>query len=263
MNADLERLIALQRLDTAAHDGERRLADAPEREKALDARLEAERHRVAIAKEHLAANQNSRRAIEKDVAVHQGRLSKFREQAMAVKTNQEYHAIQHEMAFAQAEIKTREDQILELMVQADELTADVKRADAALAAEQNAVEADRKSIAAESIELRASLERIAGERKTTVDGITPQVLAIFDQVARRRGVAVAEARDGICTICHVRMRPQVFNTVRRNDEIVQCEHCQRVLFYVPVATADVVGSPRNAGSSGNSENNNAADSAAR
>jgi len=264
MNADLERLVALQRLDTAAHDAERRLADAPEREKALDARLDAARQRVTAAKERFSSNQNSRRTIEKDVAVHQGRLSRFREQAMAVKTNQEYHAIQHEMAFAQAEIKSREDQILELMVEADELAADVKQADSALASEQKAVEAERKNIAAESTELQATLGRIASERKTTVANIAPQVVAVFDQVARRRGgVAVAEARDGVCTICHVRMRPQVFNTVRRNDEIVQCEHCQRILFYVPVATADVVANSGNAGSSGNSENNNAARSAAR
>ena len=52
---------------------------------------------------------------------------------------------------------------------------------------------------------------------------------------RRNGVAVAEARDGICTICHVRLRPQVFNTVRRNEEIVQCDSCNRILYFVPAA----------------------------
>src|SRR6266550_4348064 len=129
MNADLERIIALQKLVSAAHDAERRLADEPEREKALDARLEAARQRVATAKERLAENQNARRTVEKDVAVHQGRLSKFREQAMAVKTNQEYHAIQHEMAFAQGEIKTLEDKVLEFMLEADEWTAAVKTAE--------------------------------------------------------------------------------------------------------------------------------------
>src|SRR5882762_4479654 len=136
MNADLERVIALQRLDSTAHDAQRRLADEPERTKALDARLEAARQHVASAKERLAENQNARRAIEKDVAVHQGRLSKFREQAMAVKTNQEYHAVQKEIGFAQDEIKTIEDKILELMVEADDLAAAVKRAEAELASEQ-------------------------------------------------------------------------------------------------------------------------------
>src|SRR5690348_16532200 len=99
MNADLEKLIALQRLDTATADAQRRLADEPERQRVLDSRIDAAKARVASAKERLAANQSARREIEKDVAVHQSRLSKFREQAMAVKTNQEYHAVQHEIAF--------------------------------------------------------------------------------------------------------------------------------------------------------------------
>src|SRR5215475_6813620 len=148
MNADLERVIALQRLDSAAHDAQRRLADEPERTKALDARLETARQRLASAKEHLSENQNARRAIEKDVAIHQGRLSKFREQAMAVKTNQEYHAVQKEISFAQGEIQTLEDRILERMVEADELTGRVKRAESDLASEQKAIEAERRAAAA-------------------------------------------------------------------------------------------------------------------
>jgi len=238
MNADLERVIALQRLDTASHDAQRRLAEQPDRGKALEARIDDAKRQVAAAKERLAANQSARREIEKDVAVHQGRLSKFREQAMAVKTNQEYHAIQHEIAFAQTEIKTREDRILELMVQADELAANVKKAEAALAAEQKSVESDRKAMATEMSDFRQDLERMAHERVELVAAIAPGVLATFDLVAKRRnGVAVAEARDGVCTICHVRLRPQVFNTIRRNAEIVQCDSCQRILFYVPAPAA--------------------------
>ena len=236
MHAELERVIALQRLDSAAQDAQRRLAAEPERTKALDARLESARQRVADAKARLAENQNARRAIEKDVALHQGRLSKFREQAMEVKTNQEYHAIQKEIAYAQGEVKALEDKILERMLEADEIAAAVKRADAELAAEQKAVEADRKALAAEIAELKVSLDRSASERAALVSAIDRHVLDIFNLVAKRRnGIAVAEARDGICTICHVRLRPQVFNTVRRNDEIIQCESCQRILYFVPTA----------------------------
>src|ERR1041385_9454822 len=98
MNADLERLIVLQRLDSAVHDAQKKLASLPERESALDARLAAAKDAVAAAKARLTDNQNVRREHEKTVALHQGRLSKFREKAMAVKTNQEYHAIQHEIS---------------------------------------------------------------------------------------------------------------------------------------------------------------------
>jgi hypothetical protein len=237
MDKNLEGVIALQRLDTAASDARHRLSDAPERAKALEARLEAAKQRVADAKARLSENQNARRAIEKDVAVHQGRLSKFREQAMAVKTNQEYHAVQKEIGFAQGEIKTLEDKILELMVEADELSAAAKRAERELADEQKAVETDRKALEAEKTELSASLERIGRERDAIAKILDPALLATFDLVAKKRnGIAVAEARDAICTICHVRMRPQVFNNVRRNDSIIQCDSCQRILYFAaPVA----------------------------
>jgi uncharacterized protein len=236
MNQDLERVIALQRLDSATHDAERRVADAPEREKALDTRLEAARQKVADAKTRLADSQNARRGLEKDVAVHQGRLSKFRDQLMAVKTNIEYQAMQKEIEFAQSEVKTIEDKVLERMLEADDLAAAVKRAEGELAAEQKAVDAEKRAVAAEVAELGKALESMRAERASVAAAVSPQVLATFELVSRRRhGIAVAEARDGICTICHVRLRPQVFNTVRRNEEIVQCDSCQRILYFSPVA----------------------------
>jgi uncharacterized protein len=238
MNADLERLIALQRLDTAADAARRRLADEPERQKSLETRLESARQRVAHAKEQLTANQAARREIDKEVAIHQSRLSKYREQAMAVKTNVEYHAIQKEIGHAQSEIKTHEDRMLERMLEADDLMAAVKKAEADFAAEQKAVDADRKAMTAEHAQLQASLEQIATERTGIVAALDRQTLAVFELVSsRRNGVALAEARDGICTICHVRLRPQVFNNVRRNEEIIQCDSCNRILYFVATPAA--------------------------
>jgi hypothetical protein len=235
MNADLERLIALQKLDNTADAARKQLASEPEHERALEARLEAARQEVAAAKDRVAANKGARAALEKDVAVQQGRLSKFREQAMAVKTNQEFHAIQHEITFAQTEIKKLEDTMLERMVEADDLSAGLKAAETQLAAETKAIDAERKSGSAAHIEMQATLERIATERAALVAGLNKDVLATFEMVSKKRnGVAMSEARGGICTICHVRLRPQVFNTVLRNDAILQCDHCNRILYYVPI-----------------------------
>jgi len=234
MHADLERVIALQRLDSEAGAARKKLAEVPDREKAFDARLEAARQKVADAKAKLAANQEGRRAVEKEVAVHQGRLSKYRDQAMAVKTNQEYHAIQHEIAHAQGEVKKYEDQILEHMVEADDLAATIKTSEAALTSEQKTIETDRKRMQAEDAERQTSLDALSAERATLVSAIDKRVLAIYDSAfSRRQGIAVAEAKDGICTICHVRLRPQMFNEVRRNEAIVQCDSCQRILYFVP------------------------------
>ena len=241
MNIDLARVITLQQLDSGTHEAERRLAEQPEREKAFEQRLEAASTRLASARERLADNQNARRATEKDVAMQQGRLSKFRDQLMEVKTNREYQAMQHEIEVAQNEVKALEEKVLERMLEADELSAAVKQAEAELTAEQKGVAADRQTMSSEHEALEKDLQRIAGERAALVAAIDRHVLDIFELVARRRnGVAVAEARDGVCAICHVRLRPQVFNTIRGNDEIIQCDSCQRIMYFAP-ATAGGVG----------------------
>lgn len=238
MNTDIQRLIDLQRLDSIAMEAQRRLAEEPERLKTLDARLEAARSHVAEAKERLAASQTARREIEKDVAVHQGRLSKYRDQLMAVKTNVEYQAMQKEIEYAQTEVKALEDKILERMLEADEYTATIRQAEAALAAEQKAVDAEKKTLASEVSAKRDAIARVGAERGDVIRALDPKVLAVFELVAsRRNGVAVAEARDGICTICHVRLRPQVFNTVRRNEEIIQCDSCNRILYFAAAPAA--------------------------
>jgi predicted nucleic acid-binding Zn-ribbon protein len=124
------------------------------------------------------------------------------------------------------------------MLEADELTAALKKAEADLAAEQKAAAADRKSMTAEHAELQAAVDRIAAERTALVGALDKSLLAMFEQVARKRnGIAVAEARDGVCTICHVRLRPQVFNSIRRNDSILQCDHCNRIMFFAAAPAA--------------------------
>jgi predicted nucleic acid-binding Zn-ribbon protein len=239
MNADIQRLIDLQRLDSTAHDARRRVADEPARLQSFDERLESARQEAAAAHQRLSDSQAARREVEKQVAVHQGRLSRFRDQLMSVKTNIEYQAMQKEIEFAENEVKALEDKILDRMLEADELTAEVRRTEGALATVQKTVDADRRALAAEVAELKQVIERATIERTSLIGGLDPKVLATFEAVARRRqGVAVAQASAGICTICHVRLRPQVFNTVRRNEEIIQCDSCQRILYFAPAVVSD-------------------------
>lgn len=234
MNPDLERLISLQRIDSAIQDGQRRLAEEPERARQFEARLEEARSRVAAARERQTQSQGAKRELEKELAVQQGRLSKYRDQLMSVKTNVEYQAMQKEIEFAQHEIKALEDRMLELMLEADDLNAAVKGAEKELAGEQKAVEADQRKLTGELTALKGVVDGLTSERAQVVAAIDPKAIAVFDLVSRKRnGVGLAEARGGICTICHVRLRPQVFNHVLRNAEIIQCDSCNRILYFVP------------------------------
>ena len=134
MLPDLERLIQLQRLDTAADEARRTVDGIPSRIEDLDTRLTVSTTAVDAARTCVEDKKNERQAGEKSLAEVQGRLSRFKEQLIAVKTNKEYTGVQHEIATAEAEVQRLEDTILEYMLEADDLAADVEAAERALRA---------------------------------------------------------------------------------------------------------------------------------
>ena len=234
MLPDLERLITLQDLEMRAGHAQRVAAAAPERIAALDARIAAARAGVDAAKAAIAENQVARRTVDKDLMASQQRLEKCKEQSMAVKTNTEFHAMQHQMAAVKAEIDQFESRTLEIMMNADELAAALKRAEAQLKAEEAAVAAERAAIERERDEQAAIEQACTAERAALVATMSPSVVSTFEKVSRQRGgIGVARAEKERCVVCQVRLRPMVFTVVMRNDEIVQCDSCQRILYYVP------------------------------
>jgi hypothetical protein len=235
MSPDLERLVQLQQFETRIEESKRTIASHPERVAAADARLSAAQEAVDTARQRLKDNQESRRALEKDAALYQGRLTKFKDQLSAVKTNREYQAMQHEIATAQQELGAAEEKVLERMMEGDALTAEVKEAEAALATQQKEVAAEKRALAEELATTERTLQETTEKRDALVKVLDPYLVKLFEQVSRmRRGVAICTAtRDGLCSVCHVRLRPQVFQQVRHNDTIIQCDSCQRILYYVP------------------------------
>lgn len=221
-------------MDTFIESARRRVGDQPALAQALDSKLAAANDALTAAKQHVADNRAARATVEKDLAMVQGRLSKFRDQLMEVKTNKEYQAMQKEIEVAQHDVRKLEDKILDRMLEADEFVAAVKKAETGLAQDKAAVAAERAKLEEETERLRAELDKVAQERAEVVAQIPPALLGTYDTLMKgRRGLAVVEARDYLCTACHVRLRPQVFNEIRRGDTIHQCGSCQRILYYVP------------------------------
>ena len=235
MSPDLERLITLQHLESQIADAKAAIAAHPERIAEADARLSEARASLDEVKKRLGDNQEARRALEKEAAMYQGRLSKFRDQQSAVKTNKEYQALGHEIETAQQELGGVEEKVIEQMVNADAISADVKKAEAAFAARQKEIEAEKKALAGEIAEADAALAKAQAARDALVKEIDPKLLDMFGHIARvRKGQALSSAtREGLCSACHVRLRPHVFQQVRANDQIIQCDSCQRILYWVP------------------------------
>jgi predicted nucleic acid-binding Zn-ribbon protein len=175
----------------------------------------------------------SRRQNEGSVQDLETKRSKYRGQLMDVKTNKEYTAVLHEIEGVERDIKAREDVILEEMEKAEGLAQEVKREEA----DFKAVEADAKrekgDLDARTASLGAEAQRLGKEHDEVAASVPEELLALYGRVSRQRGTGVAEAQDGMCQSCHVRMRVQIWVEVRKNEQIFQCESCSRVLFFEP------------------------------
>ena len=165
---------------------------------------------------------------------------------MAVKTNQEYHAIQQEIAFAadRDQGARRQDPRADARSRRADRRGEARRGRARRRAEGGR----RRPQGDGAPSTRAAERRSSGSppsARTLVGAIDHAGARASSSWSprKRNGVAVAEARDGICTICHVRLRPQVFNTVLRNDEIIQCDSCNRILYFVPAPAAAAGAAP--------------------
>lgn len=216
----------------------RRIGELPAAQEALERRVADRQAAVAAVKDRIVANRAARQEIEKDLAAVQTRLTKYKDQLMAVKTNKEYQAMQTEISVAEQAVRSQEDRLLDRMEETDALASELKTAEALSKSEQAEVAREKQALDAELGRDHQELQRLADERARVASALSAAALSLFEHVSKhRRGLALSEAREGHCTACHVRLRPQVFNEVRRNDGLIQCESCSRILYFIPSAAA--------------------------
>jgi predicted nucleic acid-binding Zn-ribbon protein len=234
MLPDLERLIQLQEIESRAAIANKAIAEAPGRIAALDALLQSSTAALAAARQSLEQNKASRRSIDNDLTAAQQRVEKYKEQIMAVKTNEQLHAMQHQMKTVADEVAQHEERVLVSMMEADEINANIKKAEVALKAAQAKVAAERAAIENDVKQQQAALAACNAERAKVVAAMDNKgAIETFQRIAKVRGTAVARAEGERCTICQVRLRPAVFAEVRKNDSIVQCDSCNRILYFIP------------------------------
>ena len=240
MNPDLEKLVRLHHVEVDLKRVEAELAEAPRLRKEIEDRLARDRARLDAAKVALDASLKARRQNEAAVQDLETKRSKYKGQLMEVKTNKEYTAVLHEIEGVERDIKAREDVILDEMEKAEALALDVKREEADFKGVVAEAGKEKAAIEARAATLGEEAARLRKERDVGAASLPEDALALYARVAKQRGTAVAEAREGMCQACHVRMRLQIWVEVKKNEQRFQCESCSRILFYEPPPPTVVV-----------------------
>jgi predicted nucleic acid-binding Zn-ribbon protein len=234
MALNLHPLIQLHFLDREIAALNSRLSQMPVQIKEVDRKLERAQRHLQEKQNLTAENQKKRRELEGDLALIETKRKRYKEQLDGVKTNKEYTALQHEIELVSQAITEMEDQILAQMEEAEGLKGQIEEAQKAKEREEKVLLEEKKAIQSEADRLQKEMDELTGKRQQWLSQIPPAIIEEYDHLVRhRKGIALAEARDAICMECQMRIRPQLFQEIRRNDTIITCENCSRILFYIP------------------------------
>ena len=231
MKSDIFNLVKLQKLDDAIRVLESRLAKIPKEIQALEKEIAMERANLKAAEDRLTDALKHQRANEGELASIEENRSKFRDQLMKVKTNEEYRAMQKQIEASTQEIGHAEEKILIGMDSLEELARERGARVHELEKGQKEVVAMEKELKDEEAKLQTERASQIEAREKLLETIPEELFGHYRKIAGTRGgVAMAAAVDERCQICMVRMRPQVFQEVRIGDLLHHCDSCKRILY---------------------------------
>jgi predicted nucleic acid-binding Zn-ribbon protein len=250
MLSDLKLVIRLQEVDNRLADLHREISALPKHVAEIEKKLIAHERKLEADRAALAANQKERKKCDSEIQAQEQKISKLKDQTLEAKTNDVYRAFQNEIEFCQKEIRKCEDRILELMSESEPLDRNVKAAEGALKDEKAQVEAEKQQARERTAADRSAQADLLKERAEIVAGIAPPVYQRYTRIGKmRRGIGVAEAVDGRCSVCNIAMRLQFFQELRKGDQVMACESCGRILYYNPPQAIidDAAGAPASQG----------------
>ena len=238
MTPELETAVRLQAIDQQISHLQKEIAALPKHIAEIEKKLVAHERRLEIDRTALIANQKDRKRLEGDIQSQEAKISKLRGQMTDARTNEQYRAFQHEIEFCEREIRSTEDRILQLMEEAEPLEKNVKAAEASLKEERKQVEAEKAEAEKTTAADRSKADDFDRQRKEALASLSPQMASAYERIRKARGVAVSEAVDGRCSQCHMALRPQFLQDLKRAEKPMFCESCGRILFWNPPRSAE-------------------------
>ena len=234
MEINFEQLINLQDIDEKIKDISNFLDSIPSQLQDIDKKITDSAQIVADAKEKLSQNQKNRRDLESDVLDRKTQIGKYKKQLNDVKTNKEYTSLLKEIGDVEREIETKEEAIISEMLSADDLESEIKTAENKAAEIKDTFLKEKDLILKKQLEQEELKSRLTEERKGLLPAIPSDQIALYKKIfSKTNGTALSPVTDDFCSLCQIRIRPQVLNELIAQQEVILCENCGRILYWKP------------------------------
>ena len=232
MEKQLSLLIQLQEIDTQIRSLAEQKNKLPEIVASLERQRTASREELEKIREGLQTAQKNKRERDKDLEAGAQKVEKLKARTSEIKNNKEYQALLKEIEAGEQENKVIEDEILVLMEKIDAAAAAITEAEKKTEETNAAISAEQKEHEAEIEKIDEALKSAQQQQEKIAAGVEPSLLTRYQGLlASKAGSAIAEARSESCSGCYMSIPPQVFVNVKKNESIIACPHCNRILYY--------------------------------
>jgi uncharacterized protein len=228
------RLLELQSIDTAIDRlvGRRKILEG-EGDLAA-ARAEAERAEQQLGELRLALDtfdrDGTRLEHEIDSLTRKTADEESRLFGGAVANAKELESIQREVDNLKKRRSEREDELLVVMEQREDVERRAKEAERISAERRAAVDTVAGDASRELDRIATELTAKQGERDALASGFDPELLELYEDLRRqKKGVGVAALVDGVCQGCHEKLSAVELDRLKHSDDLPRCEYCRRIL----------------------------------
>lgn len=232
MQRELVLLERIQRIDLGIEEIENEKRHyALEVEKATR-EIEGLEERLLGFRVELDGLEKERRTLERDMEVDIERIKRDEERIKGIKSEKEYHALVKEINAAKKDKMTKEDMVLEITERIDGKGAVIKELEDGLKEKRAYLERLKMGLEDKKALWEGDIKAKEVEREGFVRELTPALLNRYETIrARRHGIAIVPARNGVCQGCYISIPPQLYIRVQSQRDIIFCPHCHRILYW--------------------------------
>lgn len=227
----LEKILILQDRDSKRHSIESQLKSVPRDILAVEQKIAAEKAAIDAARTEMKELEVQKKSIETEIGTADEKVRKYRTQQLAVKKNDEYQALGHEIETMEASISALEEKELGVMYSIDEAKKKFAAAEALLKQGIAGHEARIRDLRTREVSLGAELKQAEAEVASARQPIDVPSIRMYERIAARGLPACVPMRDGKCGGCHLKVSSEVESDSRKGDKLATCDQCGRIVYF--------------------------------
>lgn len=221
----------LQEVELHIKEAEEEEERFPLQRKKLEEALARQDEELRRAQKTIEELEKRRRKLELEVEDLRERVKKSRLRLLEVKTNKEYEAVLNEIEWAEGAISSLEEEILVILEDLDKRRGELEVLKREVQAEKERLSGEMVRLRKRQKELKEKVVQWQKEREEILKEAPSDLLRLYEGLKRKRGYAIALVKDEICQGCHLRIPPQLYNEILKDERIHTCPNCHRILYY--------------------------------